>query len=163
MDIEEIKKLMEMMEERGVVELEIKNASGEIRLVRENHRAVIQQPTVAMAAPPPHMVAPLTAPQSVNVPLTAPLASLESDAQQLRGTAIPSPMVGTFYRAAKPDAKPYVELGSVVEIGDVVCIVEAMKMMNEIQSEIRGRVMKVMAENGKPVEYGQPLFLLEPL
>ncbi len=72
-------------------------------------------------------------------------------------------MVGTFYRAAKPDASPYVEIDSVVEVGEVVCIVEAMKMMNEIQSEIRGRVVKIMAENGKPVEYGQPLFLLEPL
>ncbi len=163
MDIEEIKKLMEMMEERGVVELEIKNASGEIRLVRENHRAAPQQSTVVMAAPPPHLIAPLVAPQPVNVPLVAPLAPVESDVQQLRGIAIPSPMVGTFYRAAKPDAKPYVEVGSVVEIGEVVCIVEAMKMMNEIQSEIRGRVVKVMAENGKPVEYGQPLFLLEPL
>jgi acetyl-CoA carboxylase biotin carboxyl carrier protein len=72
-------------------------------------------------------------------------------------------MVGTFYRAPKPDAKPYVDVGSVVEAGEVVCIVEAMKMMNEIQSEVRGRVIKIMAENGKPVEYGQPLFLLEPL
>jgi len=163
MDIEEIKKLMEMMEERGVVELEIKNASGEIRLVRENHRAVIQQPTVVMAAPPPPMVTPLAAPQPVSTQVAVPSPSIEPDVQQPRGTAIPSPMVGTFYRAAKPDAKPYVEIGSVVEIGEVVCIVEAMKMMNEIQSEIRGRVVKVMVENGKPVEYGQPLFLLEPL
>ena len=81
----------------------------------------------------------------------------------MRGVAIPSPMVGTFYRTPSPDAKPYIDVGSVVEIGDVVCIVEAMKMMNEIQSEVRGRVLKVMMENGKAVEYGQPLFLLEPL
>lgn len=163
MDIEEIKKLMEMMEERGVVELEIKNASGEIRLVRESHRTAFQQPTVLMAAPPQHMVAPLAASPPMNAPVVAPPPLVEPEAQQLRGTAIPSPMVGTFYRASKPDSKPYVDIGSVVEVGEVVCIVEAMKMMNEIQSEIRGRVVKVMAENGKPVEYGQPLFLLEPL
>ena len=163
MDIEEIKKLMEMMEERGVVELEIKNASGEIRLVRENHRAAIQPPTV-MVAPSPHVASPLLSPQPLNPSMpSASSPSAEADLSLLRGVAIPSPMVGTFYRAAKPDANPYVEIGSVVEVGEVVCIVEAMKMMNEIQSEIRGRVMKIMAENGKPVEYGQPLFLLEPL
>jgi acetyl-CoA carboxylase biotin carboxyl carrier protein len=162
MDIEEIKKLMEMMEERGVIELEIKNASGEIRLVRENHRAVVQPPTIVGTAPSPHVV--LSTPQPLNSSMTsASLPSAQSDLSQLRGIAIPSPMVGTFYRAAKPDASPYVEIDSVVEVGEVVCIVEAMKMMNEIQSEIRGRVVKIMAENGKPVEYGQPLFLLEPL
>ncbi len=72
-------------------------------------------------------------------------------------------MVGTFYRAPSPDAKPYVEVGTVVEKGDVVCIIEAMKMMNEIQAETRGRVLRILVENGQPVEYEQPLFLLEPL
>jgi acetyl-CoA carboxylase biotin carboxyl carrier protein len=154
---------MDMMAERGVVELEIKNASGEVRLVRENHRVPLQQPTVVMAAPP-HMNSPLVAPQTISAPLAVPAPAVtEVDASQQRGIAIPSPMVGTFYRAPKPDTKPYVDLGSVVEVGEVVCIVEAMKMMNEIQSEIHGRVIKIMAENGKPVEYGQPLFLLEPL
>ena len=164
MDIAEIKKLMEMMEERGVVELEIKNASGEIRLVRESQRVAFQQPTVVMATPTSHVAPTLVAPPSVSVPAAVPSpAASEVEENQLRGTAIPSPMVGTFYRAPKPDAKPYADIGSIVEAGDVVCIVEAMKMMNEIQSEIRGRVIKIMAENGKPVEYGQPLFLLEPL
>jgi len=165
MDIAEIKKLMEMMEERGVVELEIKNASGELRLVRENHRAMAQPPTVVVAAPHPQITPSILPPQSVSphINVTSPSPPPEADANQLRGAAIPSPMVGTFYRSSKPDAKPYVDIGSVVEAGDVVCIVEAMKMMNEIQSEIRGRVIRIMAENGKPVEYGQPLFLLEPL
>ncbi|MBM4256036.1 MAG: acetyl-CoA carboxylase biotin carboxyl carrier protein [Deltaproteobacteria bacterium] len=164
MDIEEIKKLMEMMAERGVVELEIKNASGEIRLVRENHRVAHQQPTVVVAAPQAHMAPPFPAPPIANAPVAVAVPPVsEPDASLQRGAAIPSPMVGTFYRAPKPDAKPYVDIGSVVEVGEVVCIVEAMKMMNEIQSEIRGRVIKIMAENGKPVEYGQPLFLLEPL
>jgi acetyl-CoA carboxylase biotin carboxyl carrier protein len=164
MDIEEIKKLMLMMEERGVVELEIKNASGEIRLVRGNHHATVPLPSAVAVATPPHGTSSIQPSQPLNPGTTStfPLPA-ESDTNQLRGTAIPSPMVGTFYRAPKPDAKPYVEVGSVVEAGEVVCIVEAMKMMNEIQSEVRGRVIKIMAENGKPVEYGQPLFLLEPL
>ena len=164
MDIEEIKKLMEMMQERDVIELEIKNASGELRLVRENQRVAVQPQTVVVAAPPPHMDPSLASSQMVSPPVaSAHPQSAETDLSQLRGLAIPSPMVGTFYRSANPDAKPYVEIGSVVETGEVVCIVEAMKMMNEIQSEIRGRVVKIMAENGKPVEYGQPLFLLDPL
>jgi acetyl-CoA carboxylase biotin carboxyl carrier protein len=165
MDIEEIKKLMEMMEERDVVELEIKNASGEIRLVRENHRAASQPPTVVVAAPHSQMPPSLLPAQSISSHVTSasPPPPSEAEANQLRGAAIPSPMVGTFYRSSKPEAKPYVDIGSVVEVGEIVCIVEAMKMMNEIQSEIRGRVIRIMAENGKPVEYGQPLFLLDPL
>lgn len=72
-------------------------------------------------------------------------------------------MVGTFYRAPSPDAKPYIEVGAIVEKGDVVCIIEAMKMMNEIQAEVRGRVIRILVDNGQPIEYEQPLFLLEPL
>jgi acetyl-CoA carboxylase biotin carboxyl carrier protein len=147
------------MEEKGVVELEIKNSSGEIRLVRENHHAAAATPAVLPApvfAPPPSLV------QEHPDFVQTPLATRTEEPASSR-IAIPSPMVGTFYRAPSPDAKPYVEVGSVVEVGDVVCIVEAMKMMNEIQAEMRGQVVKVMAENGKPVEYGQPLFLLEPL
>lgn len=165
MDIAEIKQLMEMMEERGVIELEIKNASGEIRLVRENQRTAAQPQTVVVAAPQPQIIPSMVSAQTVSPPVApiSPPPLSEAEANQLRGAAIPSPMVGTFYRSSKPDAKPYVDIGSVVEVGEVVCIVEAMKMMNEIQSEIRGRVIRIMAENGKPVEYGQPLFLLEPL
>ncbi|MGE0822480.1 MAG: acetyl-CoA carboxylase biotin carboxyl carrier protein [Candidatus Binatia bacterium] len=160
MEIDDIKKLMELMEAKGVVELEIKNASGEIRLVRDNNRSTAQVPlsSVVISAPPLHA-------HSGGDP--SPNSSTEYSADtpetQVRGLAIPSPMVGTFYRAPSPDAPAYVDVGSIVEVGDVVCIVEAMKMMNEIQSEARGRVLKVMVENGKAVEYGQPLFLLEPL
>ena len=159
MEIDDIKKLMELMEEKGVIELEIKSASSEVRLVRAHHQAVAAPPpvgiTVASTIPallPPHEGNP--PPQSSDPALDPALA---------RGVAIPSPIVGPFYRTPTPDAKPYVDVGSVVEIGDVVCIVEAMKMMNEIQSEVRGRVLKIMMDNGKAVEYGQPLFLLEPL
>jgi acetyl-CoA carboxylase biotin carboxyl carrier protein len=93
---------------------------------------------------------------------TAPEPRAEEAIPEL-GVKISSPMVGTFYRAPSPDAKPYVEVGAVVEKGDVVCIIEAMKMMNEIQAEVRGRVSRILVENGQPVEYEQPLFLLEPL
>lgn len=161
MEIDDIKKLMELMEEKGVIELEIKNASGEVRLVRERHQAVASPSPVMVTAVPTAMPQ-LLSPQSVtSLPQSNEQPALDSS--PVRGVAIPSPMVGTFYRAANPEAKPYIDVGSVVEVGDVVCIVEAMKMMNEIQSEIRGRVLKVMIENGKAVEYGQPLFLLEPL
>jgi len=160
METDDIKKLMELMAEKGVIELEIKNASGEVRLVRERHHAVVSPPPVVVTAAP--TIPPLLPPQSVTS-----LSQLNEqpalDPSLARSVAIPSPMVGTFYRAASPDAKPYIDIGSIVEIGDVVCIVEAMKMMNEIQSEVRGRVLKIMIENGKAVEYGQPLFLLEPL
>ena len=160
MEIDEIKKLMELMEEKGVIELEIKNASGEVRLVREHHRtAAPPSPIMVTAASSmPHLLPtqPVISPPQLGEQPGA-------DSAPARGVAIPSPMVGTFDRAPSPDAQPYVDVGSVVEIGDVVCIVEAMKMMNEIQSEVRGRVLKVMIENGKAVEYGQPLFLLEPL
>jgi acetyl-CoA carboxylase biotin carboxyl carrier protein len=159
MEIDDIKKLMDLMEEKGVTELEIKNASGQVRLVRERHHIVASPPPMVVTAAPPMPPLP-----------TQPVISLAQLGEQpaldpslARGVAIPSPMVGTFYRTPSPDAKPYIDVGSVVEIGDVVCIVEAMKMMNEIQSEVRGRVLKVMMENGKAVEYGQPLFLLEPL
>lgn len=160
MEIDDIKKLMDLMEEKGVIELEIKNASGEVRLVRERHPVVASPPPVVVTATSP--MPPLLYTQ----PVTSPSQFDEQpalDPSLARGVAIPSPMVGTFYRTPSPDAKPYIDVGSVVEIGDVVCIVEAMKMMNEIQSEVRGRVLKVMMENGKAVEYGQPLFLLEPL
>ncbi|NOT55557.1 MAG: acetyl-CoA carboxylase biotin carboxyl carrier protein [Deltaproteobacteria bacterium] len=161
MEIDDIKKLMELMEEKGVVELEIKNAAGEVRLVRAHHQVVAAPLPVASMAAPPTMTLPPPPPLANPLPQSSEQPAL--DPTLARGVAIPSPMVGTFYRTPTPDAKPYVEVGSVVEIGDVVCIVEAMKMMNEIQSEVRGRVLRVMIENGKAVEYGQPLFLLEPL
>ena len=160
MEIDDIKKLMELMEEKSVIELEIKNASGEVRLVRAHPQAVASPPSVVVTAA---STMPSLLPTQPVTPLPQSSEQLALDPALARGVAIPSPMVGTFYRAPSPDAKPYIDVGSVVEIGDVVCIVEAMKMMNEIQSEVRGRVLKVMMENGKAVEYGQPLFLLEPL
>ena len=148
MEIEDIKKLIELMEEKGVSELELKTRVGEVRLVR----GVAQVPQVPAVAPPPVPVAP--APD----PPPAPVAEQALDPN----ATIISPMVGTFYRAPNPDSNPYVEVGTVVEKGDVVCIIEAMKMMNEIQAELRGRVARILVDNTEAVEYGQPLFVLDP-
>lgn len=154
MEIDDIRKLVELMEERGVVELEMEDRKGKVRLVRENHRT----PVAAQFAPPPVSL------PAQPVLVATPVAS-ERTAEPSPTTDMPivSPMVGTFYRAPSPDSKPYVDVGSVVEQEDVVCIIEAMKMMNEIRAEVRGRVRKILVESGQPIEYGQPLFLLEPL
>ncbi len=155
MEINDIRRLVELMEEKGVVELEMEDRKGKIRLVRENHRAPMPGPALPVSPPLPPITPPVIATPAVEDRTETPA--------QAAGATINSPMVGTLYRASSPEAQPYVEVGSVVEKGDVVCIIEAMKMMNEIESEVRGRVVKILVENGKPVEYGQPLFVLEPL
>lgn len=171
MEIDDIRKIVELMSENDVLELEMEDRKGKIRLVRGNHQGPASMPPVTLVATStslPHL-APVTMPTA---PAPAPSSAVSSGTSQEShpgeaaaeaGVRIPSPMVGTFYRAPSPDAKPYVEVGTVVEKGDVVCIIEAMKMMNEIQAEARGRVVKIFVENGQPVEYEQPLFLLEPL
>ncbi len=148
MELDDIRKLIDLMEERGLAELELKNRLGEVRLVRNGARPVQAAEPVASPAAAP-----------VEAPASNPVAPEPVEP----GLAIRSPMVGTFYRAPNPDSEPYVEIGSVVEKGAVVCIIEAMKMMNEIQAEQRGRVTRVLVENAEPVEYEQPLFVLEPV
>ena len=152
MDINEIRKLIDLMAETGVTELEVKDAEGHVRLVLGGPASV--PPQIVQAAP-------AVSPQAA-APSEPPAAGREPDAGEA-GPRITSPMVGTFYQAPGPDAKPFVSVGDVVEAGDVVCIIEAMKMMNEIESEQRGRLRRVLVENGQPVEYGQALFLLEPV
>lgn len=166
MEIDEIRKLVELMEEKGLMELEVEDRKGKIRLVRENHRAAAV-PTPAFA--PAAVAAPLPVAQTPVPPETG--EGREEDGSNLRseqrqekgGRVVTSPMVGTFYRAPNPEVEPYVEVGDVVDQGDVLCIIEAMKMMNEIEAEFRGRVAKILVETGQPVEYEQPLFLIEPL
>ena len=150
MEIDEIKKLIELMEEKGVVELELKDRSGEIRLVR-GVPPITQAPAVTVSHPG---TAHTPAAQATNSGAAEPT---ETDPN----LTIISPMVGTFYTASNPEAAPLVAVGGGVEKGDVVCIIEAMKMMNEIEAELQGRVRRVLVENGQPVEYGQALFLLE--
>ena len=148
MELDDIRKLIDLMEERGLAELELKNRLGEVRLVRNSARPV-------------HAAQPVASPAAAAV--EAPASNPVGPEPVEPGLAIRSPMVGTFYRAPNPDAEPYIEIGSVVEKGAVVCIIEAMKMMNEIQAEQRGRVTRVLVENAEPVEYEQPLFVLEPV
>ena len=130
------------MEESGLVELEIESGGEKVRLVRGR---VVETAPVVAASPP------------------ATRAARREAEQDGGARAITSPMVGTFHRAAAPEAPAFVEVGDVVERGQALCVIEAMKMMNEIEAEFRGRVVKILIENGRPVEYGEPLFMIEPV
>ena len=160
MEVKEIKALVALMNEFGLVELEIEDKKGKVRLVRGNavmndHQALNSAPSSAPSKlPAPRGQRKVTAP-TVDKP---PPGSIELQANQ---KLVESPMVGTFYRAASPDADPFVEEGSNVRKGQPLCIIEAMKMMNEIEADTAGRVISILVENGNPVEYGQPLMILE--
>jgi len=146
----EIRRLAELLREYSLTEIEIEQEGVRIRLRRETGGSA--SAPIAATAPAPRSHGEVVAP-------ALPAASAASQAHLL---TIEAPMVGTFYRAPSPDAQPFVREGDRVKKGQVVCIVEAMKLMNEIESKVAGRVMKVLVENAQPVEYGQPLFLLEP-
>jgi acetyl-CoA carboxylase biotin carboxyl carrier protein len=152
--IEEIQKLIRLLEESDVAEIEIRRWWGKIRVSKNSHANHRPEMTIYSQGYLPG--APGPAPAEGRPPsLPEPPAEAAPTAE------IRSPMVGTFYRAPAPDAEPYIEVGSMVSPGQTVCIIEAMKLMNEIQSEVRGRIARVLVENGKPVEFGQPLFLVE--
>jgi acetyl-CoA carboxylase biotin carboxyl carrier protein len=148
MDIRKVKKLIELIETSDVAEIEIKEGEESVRISRASSAA--PAPIVYQAAPPP---APKPA-SAEPAPAAEPAAAPEPAA---RGKAILSPMVGTFYRAPSPSSPPFVEIGQSVEAGDVVCIVEAMKMMNQIEAEHSGVVEAILVEDGEPVEFDQPL------
>ena len=165
MEVREIKTLLALMQEYGLVELEIEDKKGKVRLVRGGGRASVDQTESGSEA---HIAARAASPIKMatrHVEATAEEGAKAAGKVDLAPNQklIESPMVGTFYRAASPDATPFVEEGSSVRKGQPLCIIEAMKMMNEIRAEVRGRVRKILVENGQPVEYDQPLFLLEPL
>ena len=161
MDIRKVKKLIELLEESGIAELEITEGEESVRISRYGSQTVAQ---VLHAAPVPAAVsgAPATA---AHAPAAA--ASVAAPALVERPAAAPpenvvtAPMVGTFYSAAAPGAKPFVDIGSDVKIGQTLCIIEAMKMMNQIESDKEGRVTAILVKNGEPVEFGQPLFVIE--
>ena len=156
MDIRKVKKLIELLEESGVSEIEIKEGEESVRISRHPTGVVhtFSAPP-AYAAPPPAPAAGAPA-AAVGSPPTAPAAATHSP-----DSVVTAPMVGTFYSAPAPGAKPFVEIGSEVKPGDVLCIIEAMKMMNQIESDKAGRVVSVLAKNGDPVEFGQTLFIIE--
>lgn len=134
MDLRKLKKLIDLVEESGIAEIEVTEGEEKVRITR----------TIAAAAAPVY---------AAPIPAAAPAARDLSDAQK-------SPMVGTFYRAPGPNAAPFVEVGQQVKVGDTLCIIEAMKLMNEIEAEKSGTVKEILVENGTPVEFGEPLFII---
>ena len=147
MDIRKVKKLIELLEESNIDEIEIKEGEESVRISRNSAQAI----AAAAAAATPVAAAPAPAPAPAATPEAAPV---------IAGHVVNSPMVGTFYRSPSPTSPSFVEVGQTVKIGDVVCIVEAMKMMNQIEADKAGTVGAVMVENGEPVEFDQPLFTI---
>ena len=156
MDLRKLKTLIDLVAESSISELEITEAEGRVRIVK--------------APPPSAQPAPVA--QVVQIPASQPAAAAQATAaaapaQQAaapapsRGKTVKSTMVGTLYRAPNPEADPFVTVGSTVKVGDTLCIIEAMKLMNEIESEFAGTVVEILVENGQPIEYGQPLFVIE--
>ena len=156
MDLRKLKTLIDLVAESSISELEITEAEGRVRIVK--------------APPPSAQPAPVA--QVVQIPASQPAAAAQAPAaaapaQQAaapapsRGKTVKSPMVGPLYRAPNPEADPFVTVGSTVKVGDTLCIIEAMKLMNEIESEFAGTVVEILVENGQPIEYGQPLFVIE--
>ena len=150
MDLRKLKTLIDLVSESNISELEITEADGKVRIVKADP---------AVIAAPPSYAAPMAHPMAVAaVPAAAPLVAAEP---AVVGHQVKSPMVGTFYMSASPGAKAFVEIGSVVKEGDPICIIEAMKIMNEIEADKAGTVTKILCENGQAVEFGQPLLLIE--
>jgi acetyl-CoA carboxylase biotin carboxyl carrier protein len=152
MDIRKVKKLIEMLEESSLSEIEIREGEEAIRISRGSSGGT---QVVHMAPAPMH-----AAPHAASAAATTPAAT-PAPAAPPAGHAVISPMVGTFYRAASPEAKSFVDVGSQVNVGDALCIIEAMKMMNEIESDKAGVIKAILKENGQPVEYGETLFIIE--
>ena len=152
MDLRKLKTLIDLVSESNVSELESTEAEGKVRIVKSG------QPTAAQVVYAPVAAAPVAAVATAAAPAAAaPVAEPAESA----GFVVKSPMVGTFYRSASPGAKPFVELGQTIKEGDTLCIIEAMKILNEIEAEKSGTVTKIMGENGQAVEFGQPLFVIE--
>ena len=156
MDIRKIKKLIELVEESGITELEVSEEEGSVRISRATVAAPANvQYSIPAAAPTPVAapVAPAAAPAAPAAPAAVP--------EEIAGHKIRSPMVGTFYRSPSPEAKAFVEVGQTVKVGDALCIVEAMKMMNRIEADKAGVVKAILVNDGEPVEFDEPLIIIE--
>lgn len=147
MDLRKLKKLIDLVQESGIAELEITEGEEKVRIASGGHGG---QPAVMMAPPVAAAAAPVQAP--------APVAAAAPAVPE--GHVLKAPMVGTFYRASAPGAKPFAEVGQAVKSGETVCIIEAMKLLNEIEADRDGVIKEILAENGQPVEYGEPLFII---
>jgi|SRR5438067_5029794 len=146
MDLRKLKKLIDLVQESGIAELEITEGEEKVKIVKGG--------VVSMAAAPAAVAVPAAPAPSAAAAPTAP------PAEGQEGHVVKAPMVGTFYRSPSPDAKAFVEVGQAVKEGETICIIEAMKLMNEIEADASGSVKAILVENGQPVEYGQPLFIL---
>lgn len=155
MDIRKIKKLIELVEESGIMEIEISEGEESVRISRGSAVAA-----AAPVAPQPIIVPPAT-PAAVATPTAAPVAAPAAEANAISGHTVRSPMVGTFYRSPSPEAAPFVEVGKSVKVGDTLCIVEAMKMMNRIESDKAGVVKAILVNDGDAVEFDEPLIVIE--
>ena len=159
MDIRKVKKLIELLDDSGIAEIEITEGEESVRISRYPASMPIAAAPVAAHAPPPTLApapSPSAAPQAAEAPADAPAESKEED-----GFEVTAPMVGTFYAASSPGAAPYVQVGDRVNEGDTLCIIEAMKMMNQIEADVSGVVKSIRIQNGEPVEYGQVLFVID--
>ena len=154
MDLRKLKTLIDLVSESNVSELEITEAEGKVRIVKG-------QPAVVQVAAAPAVVAAAPAPALAAAPAAAAAAAPAAAPAEETGHPVKSPMVGTFYRASSPGAKAFVEVGQQVKAGETVCIIEAMKILNEIEADKAGTITKILCENGQAVEYGQPLFIIE--
>jgi acetyl-CoA carboxylase biotin carboxyl carrier protein len=153
MDIRKIKKLIDLIQESDVSEIEISEGEESVRISRNQHSAAVTYSTPA----PTHYAAPAPVPAT---PATSPAVAETSSAVN-EANAVRSPMVGTFYRSSSPEAAPFVEVGQSVSAGDVICIIEAMKMFNQIEADRSGTVKAILVENGDPVEFDEPLVIIE--
>jgi len=158
MNLKEIKELIDMLKDTDISEIEIERSGVKVRL-RKGGDVTFHPAMPRLEYPPTAIIAPAVS--------DAPVASVPQEKQPVPAESsqikVTAPIVGTFYRSSSPDKPAYVEVGDVVKKGQVLCIIEAMKLMNEIESETPGKIVKIMLENGQPVEYGQPLFVIEPV
>ena len=153
MDIRKVKKLIELLEESGIAEIEITEGEESVRISRYQNE-VPAAPVVSQAPPPPQVVAPAAAPAA------EPPAAAAPKGEEPSGHKVLAPMVGTFYRSSSPEAEQFAKVGDTIAAGDTLCIIEAMKMMNQIESDVSGTVLSVEVENGEPIEFGQVLFVI---
>ena len=164
MDLRKLKTLIDLVSDSNVTELEITEAEGKVRIVKgatpSGNQVLTQQ--VLMPAAPTVQAAPLAAPSAIEIADAAAVTAAAAAAEvAAAGHSVKSPMVGTFYRSSSPGAAPFVQVGDTVKEGDTLCIIEAMKILNEIESDKAGTVTQILCENGQAVEYGQPLFIVE--
>ena len=157
MDIRKIKKLIELIEDSDVAEIEIHEGEESVRISRASS---VQPPVIHQVAAPYPAAAP-AAPAAAPAASAQPAAEQPAAEEELSGHIIRSPMVGTFYRASSPGSSPFVEVGDTVSSGDTLCIIEAMKILNQIETDTSGKVTRILVDNGQPVEYNEPLFVIE--